>query len=141
MDSEVLEKELEQLVSLAEDVSEKVERVEQNRLIVLVCSTIILILTMVLSVYFLRTIIYHYDGFFSMIIVPFFCIFIIIVVWSLTAGRKKLNTEKIVLQDLLDLISTHKELAYREMTVVSKAVFDMRLNRIKFASKSFNIHA
>ena len=145
MENEVHEKELEQLVSLAEDVSEKIERAERSRLYIsfaIMSVTVLLVTLLVYRSNELNLELYKKNSDIKVLIILLFLLVLaIFVLASLITilNRKNLITEKIVLRGLLDLISTHKELAYGEMTVVSKAVFDMRLNRIKFSSKSFHI--
>lgn len=142
MDSEVHEKELEQLVSLAEDVSEKIERAERSHQYTTTITIVSLALLMTSFIYSLNELNLKLsekrDNTILLIVLTIVSVFLFYV-FLRKQHYKRLDSEKVVLRNLLNLISTHKELAYGEMTVVSKAVFDMRLNRIKFATESSDI--
>ncbi len=98
---EVQEKELEQLVSLAEDVANKIESLRDE-----------------------------YKASRPSSIIDFF---ITKVRGDADTINTKITQEKSILLNLLDMIHSYKEHAYHDMSVVSRAVFEMRLNRIHFS--------
>jgi len=55
--------------------------------------------------------------------------------FSVTNMRKTIKSEILILQDLLNMIHSYKEIVYKDISIVKKAVIDMRLSRIKFNKK------
>jgi len=55
--------------------------------------------------------------------------------FSVTNMRKTIKSENLILQDLLNMIHSYKEIVYKDISIVKKAVIDMRLSRIKFNKK------
>ncbi len=98
----VQEKELEQLVSLAEDVANKIESLKSE-----------------------------YKTSRRSSIMDFF---VPKVRGDSETINIKITQEKSILLNLLDMIHSCKEYAYHDMSVVSRAVFEMRLNRIHFSA-------
>ncbi len=57
---------------------------------------------------------------------------------SITNQKKSLVNENLILEDLLNMIHSYKGIVYNDISLVKKAVIDMRLSRIKFNKQSSN---
>jgi ABC-type multidrug transport system fused ATPase/permease subunit len=151
IEQEIQEKELEQLVSLAEEISSKIEslkkgylgdqsfispdRKESANILLLFVFFIIGLYILFIELDMTRLgvlLIIFIVGLFAGVIV------MTIQLNSKKKRRYKLSTqitqEQKILGELLNMIHSYKELAYQDMSVVSRAVFEMRLNRIYFSA-------
>lgn len=55
---------------------------------------------------------------------------------SMASMKKEIKSENLILGDLLNMIHDYKQFAYKDISIVKKAVVNMRLNRISFNKQS-----
>jgi len=147
MDNQISNKidELEELIELAEKVSinidmtnDKVERLSQYAIIFFFSS--VFLLASILKFQEIHKVDFRniYDflapAFFFIGILAFASI-LIKLLNSVTKMRKEIKNETLILEDLLNMIHSYKQIAYNDISIVKKAVIDMRLSRIKFNKK------
>ena len=154
----IQEKELEQLVSLAEAISSKIEELKSMgskgnktrdlREILNLCWFGVTIFAVAICAILAIREIYYFplnpnnSSYKVISTFGFFILSLFIVIFRLrtiqSENDKKINTkiiqEQKILGELLNMIHSYKELAYQDMSVVSRAVFEMRLNRIHFST-------
>ena len=155
----VQEKELEQLISLAEDISNKIDELKNSiddrgdttsKRIKKLMPVAIIVTGFITMSYLVFEIGFNNSQLLRPIFYPFLVAIIIGIVLVLLINStfqneisqpesvKKIKTkivqEQKILGELLNMIHSHKELAYQDMSVVSRAVFEMRLNRIHFSA-------
>ncbi len=68
---------------------------------------------------------------YSTVIILFSFLFLRLL-YSVTSMRESIKNENLILHNLLDMTHSYKQVVYRDLSVVKKAVIDMRLSRIKF---------
>ena len=164
----IQEKELEQLVSLAEAISSKIEELKNSlsdrnkrtsNLKKLLLNSIIMILLLAFYIiigtgeirYFLTKNVSFFAPEFLISLISLILGIAILVMFFLFMSdffsqwrrvqneitkniHSKIAQEQKILGELLNMIHSCKELAYQDMSVVSRAVFEMRLNRIHFSA-------
>ena len=151
----IQEKELEQLVSLAEAISSKIEELKdslatkeskkRNWVDILLRSSFFLMLVNTFGDLNVETVDKNSPLFYPLLFVTTAAMILLLLSFTPFVSKKiqsendkKINTkiiqEQKILGELLNMIHSYKELAYQDMSVVSRAVFEMRLNRIHFST-------
>jgi len=137
---------LEKLIELAEKVSSNIDilndKVEKRIQYAAILFFAIIFFCMAIfkfqeiqGVYFRN----KYDYFISVFFIASLLFFIGIslrLLFSVTNMRETIKSENLILQDLLNMVHSYKEIVYTDISGVKKAVIDMRLSRIKFNKQS-----
>ena len=131
---------LEELISLAETVSKNLEDAQNSLQIRRLQTVSIVILFCVVTIVLLYR--FDFDSFIFnsfnyTVSLPAFILVAIVVTWFRVQTqniKKTILTESNVLAQLLDTISSYRELTYPKADIMKRAILDMRLSRINFSN-------
>lgn len=135
--------ELEQLIEMAEKVSTNTQILEgqYSRLTFNIYAVISFLMILVIAILYFSLVIPSSElnrfkdniPFIMFLVVVFSIIYILFKINERKKTYSVIYREKLILRKLLNMISSFKELTYENISIVSKAVIEMRLNRIQFS--------
>lgn len=133
--------ELNDLIELAEEVSSNVESIKKRYTslffyFVLITSFFAIVISLYIYIYTSKNA--EFVKFqYTLLIALFLGLFIymIMLIRLLNERRRllfKMKNEYMILSDLLEMIHSYKEVVFEDLSIVKKALLDMRLNRISY---------
>lgn len=134
--------ELEELIELAEKVSINIDRINKYIKNSTYFTIVFLLISIFIFMYSIKYYFYFIEYYDNLLVVFYFLGIIIFTGFlykkleSIKNMRKEVENENLILGDLLNMIHAYKQVAYKDISMVKKAVTDMRLSRIKFHKQS-----
>ncbi len=135
--------ELEELIKLAESVSGKIETLNNRRKKLLLTTIYTFISTALLLFFAFLAFIRQGSEFaqqYSILATVLFIAFTVFISYrilnansEIKSVQSNLESESSIMLSLLDMIHAHKEITSSELSLVKRAIVEMRLSRIKFS--------
>lgn len=144
--------ELEDLIELAEKTSERIKVLEAKRIRFFIYFYMLYFFAISFCIIFTTRIIINvdyskyltYNIYNSIYLILISVVIFVLIVFTIFQSRiyfkirRDIILEKIILAKLFELISYHKESVQKDLGVVAKIIYEMRLSRIEFATSNGN---